>query len=263
MNWRTKAFIQNAISKLPSKLSYAAYYRMQRRFGGLREVNPTTRLQAGVEVVNRIEAQGLSVEGKTFFEVGTGRMVALPMALSLCGAKEVITVDLNPYLQHTLVSEQAQYMKGHCDEIRTLFGAHTAKPEFEDKLKAIFETGLSDVPELLERLGIRYLAPADATTLNLSTPVDYHVSFTVLEHVPPTSLKAIFVQGLKQLSDGGLFIHHIDFADHFARTDSSITTVNFLQFTEKEWLRFAGNRYMYHNRLRVDEFREVIEDSGL
>ena len=39
MNWKTKAFIQNAVSKIPSSLSYEFYYRLQRNFGTLKNIN--------------------------------------------------------------------------------------------------------------------------------------------------------------------------------------------------------------------------------
>ena len=42
-----------------------------------------------------------------------------------------------------------------------------------------------------------------------------------------------------------------------------MSSVNFLQFSESKWDRLAGNRYMYHNRLRVDEFRELLEGLDL
>jgi len=55
----------------------------------------------------------------------------------------------------------------------------------------------------------------------------------------------------------------IDFSDHFSHSDNSILPINFLQFDDMEWERLAGNRYMYHNRLRVDDFANIFRDTDL
>jgi len=111
---------------------------------------------------------------------------------------------------------------------------------------------------------IRYQAPGDAAHLDLPAgSTDYHVSFTVLEHIPPGVLQSILLEGKRVLKRDGLFIHTVDLSDHFAHSDGSISAINFLQFSEKEWMRYAGNRYMYHNRLRVDDYVDLFEAAGL
>ena len=61
MNWKLKAAIQNLVALLPSRLSYDVYYLLQRYFGSLRTSNPTSRLQAGVEIIRRIQQAGCPV----------------------------------------------------------------------------------------------------------------------------------------------------------------------------------------------------------
>jgi hypothetical protein len=39
--------------------------------------------------------------------------------------------------------------------------------------------------------------------------------------------------------------------------------VNFLRYSEAAWRWYGGNRYNYHNRLRLDEFEQLIRDAGL
>ncbi len=34
--------------------------------------------------------------------------------------------------------------------------------------------------------------------------------------------------------------------------------INFLQFDDARWNKYAGNRYMYMNRLRVDEIEDLF-----
>ena len=112
---------ENAVSLLPSQSSYAAYFWIQRHFGGLRRINPVERLTAGIETWKQIEQLDHDPNGKIFFEVGTGRVPMTPLAYWLMGAKGVITIDLNPYLKAELIKECLQYMANHA-EIQPLFG---------------------------------------------------------------------------------------------------------------------------------------------
>jgi len=41
--------------------------------------------------------------------------------------------------------------------------------------------------------------------------------------------------------------------------DGTISHVNFLQYSEREWRRFAGNRFMFMNRLRHADFVHLFE----
>jgi hypothetical protein len=59
-----------------------------------------------------------------------------------------------------------------------------------------------------------------------------------------------------------LFVHRIDYSDHFSHSDASISPINFLQYSDAEWARYAGNRYMYMNRLRHDDFLALFESAG-
>jgi hypothetical protein len=113
-------------------------------------------------------------------------------------------------------------------------------------------------------MNIRYLAPADASCLDLlPQSIDYQASRSVFEHIPPEILKDILLEGKRPSNRGGLSIHVIDFSDHFSHSDSSISAINFLRFSESEWKRYAGNRYAYHNRLRIDDFIDLFNNVGL
>jgi SAM-dependent methyltransferase len=264
MNWRLKAQLQNLIAAFPSDFSYELYFFLQRHFGGLRTVNPISRFQAGIAVMERLRRQQLQTKDKAFLEVGTGRCVDLPIALWLCGAGRVITVDLNPYLAPDLIRQSLTFVRNNRALVEATFGDYAGQPWFAGRLELLLSNETSDIRTLLTALNIEYLAPVDATGLALQDKsVDYHVSFAVLEHIPPSTLCGILKEGRRLLRSGGRFIHLVDFSDHFSHSDDSITAVNFLRFSEKQWARCAGNRYMYHNRMRVDEFTELLAESGL
>ncbi|MEO0529102.1 MAG: methyltransferase domain-containing protein [Planctomycetota bacterium] len=263
MNWKLKARLQNAIAALPEAVSYPLYYRVQRHAGGLRRINPTSRLEAGIETWRRLQQAGADPVGKTIMEIGTGRMVTIPLAYWLMGAERTYTFDLNPYLRPELIHESVTYIVDHREEVADRFGELLDRDRFE-KLIDFARPESFDCTELLRVAGIEYRAPADAAETGLpAQSIDFHTSFTVMEHIPPAVLQAILVEGDRLLRPGGLAIHGIDYSDHFAHSDTSITRVNFLQYSPGEWERWSGNRYMYMNRLRHDDYLATFAASGL
>ena len=121
MHWKTKSTIQNLISKLPSELSYAAYYWLQRKFGGLKVVYTLGTLSAAIEIWKTIQLQGVDPANKVFFEVGTGRAALVPLEYWLMGAKKTITIDLNPYVKSELIMEHLNYIVNNKNTINILF----------------------------------------------------------------------------------------------------------------------------------------------
>jgi hypothetical protein len=262
MNWKLKAAIQNAISILPSSASYSTYYWVQRHFGGLRSIDPVSKLTAGIETCKRIKELGADPSERVFFEVGTGRVPLVPMAYWLMGAKKTITIDLNPYLKSELIHESLRYILSNHEEVRKLFGSLMNEDRLEELLhygkKATFSTR-----SFLYLCGIDYVAPGDAGNTMLSPhSIDFHTSYTVFEHIPLETLKKIIEEGNRIINDNGLFIHRIDYSDHFSHSDKNISPINFLQFSNDEWEKYAGNRYMYMNRLRHDDYLSLFESAG-
>jgi len=264
MKWKRKARIQNLVARLPSGLSHAVYYFLQRKFGALRAVNPLSGLLTGVAVLDRIAEQGRTARFKTFLELGTGRRLNLAIALWLGGASKIITVDLNPYLKPELVLEDLVWMRNFPWEIRALFGSRSRDPLFQQRFEQLLRAAEGSLVDLCRMMNVRYLSPADAAALPLPPEtVDYHVSCRVLEHLPPETLKAVLREGKRLLKPTGLFVHLVDFADHFSPMDPSISTINFLRFSDAEWECYAGNRFMYQNRLRVNELVDLFRQAGL
>ena len=81
--------------------------------------------------------------------------------------------------------------------------------------------------------------------------------------MPATELPGILRESRRLLVPDGLLYHVIDPSDHFSHDDESITAVNFLQFDDREWERLAGNRFMYHNRLRSFEHQALLAEAGV
>jgi SAM-dependent methyltransferase len=263
MNWQRKARIQKVIAALP--LSNEIYYAMQRRLGSLRKgrANPIEWYQAGRQMIEWLRAAGRDVEGMRILEVGTGRNVNLPTALWLCGAAQVITVDLNAYLSSELVFESNEYARQHEAEVVQAFGAEAARPQFQERLAQLVSFK-GNLKEFLQLMNVEYLAHADAARLpSAAHTFDAHVSYAVFEHIPLAALERILTEAHRVLKEDGLLLHIVDPSDHFSHDDAAITAVNFLQFSDSDWEKWAGNKFMYHNRLRAFEYLELFERAGV
>jgi hypothetical protein len=56
LDWKSKAFIQNSIALLPSKISYELYFQMQRYFGRLKKsYNPMGHFSMAVSMLRKIQ----------------------------------------------------------------------------------------------------------------------------------------------------------------------------------------------------------------
>jgi SAM-dependent methyltransferase len=261
MNWKRKALIQNAISILPSSLSYDLYYWLQRNFGGLKVDDPMNRFAAGIKTWNIIKGLGYDPKEKTFFEVGTGRVPVIPLAYWLMGAHQTITVDLNIYLKPDLISECINQINNRAKDIEHLFGDLIVKERL-DNLLSLCEASVFSIDSFLDLTNIRYLAPCDASQMGLDdNSVDFHTSFTVFEHIPYSILQKILKEGNRIVKSNGLFVHQFDYSDHFSHSDSSISPINFLQYSDSSWAKYASNRYMYMNRIRHDDFISILHSS--
>lgn len=262
MRWKTRAIMQNVVALLPSAVSYDAYYWMQRHFGGLRRVNPLGRLAAGIEIGKRILKQHRSLSGKVFLEVGTGRVPLVPLAYWLMGAKQTVTIDANPYLKEELIVEHLHSISENEEEILKLFGSLLDRTRF-DELLLFARKRRSAAAEFLDLCQINYIAPGNAADTTLpEQSIDFHTSFTVFEHIPPDVLFNMLREADRITKSDGLFVHRIDYSDHFSHSDKSITSINFLQYSDDEWAHYANNRYMYMNRLRHDDFLALFTSVG-
>jgi SAM-dependent methyltransferase len=262
-NWKLKAKLQNLIALLPKSMSYEVYFQMQRRFGGLKKpFSPMSHFSTAADVLKKIRGYGHSAKGKIIFEVGTGRVPIIPTAYWLGGIGRTITVDLNPYMRKELIEDMLFCICNEAEKIRGIFGELLEEDRFMALLK-YSESNKINVGEFLKMCAIEYIAPGDASkTKLLENSVDYHMSHAVYEHIPRETLKGILEEGNRITKAGGLFINMIDYSDHFAQMDKEISSINFLQFDEKEWDSYSGNRYMYMNRLRHDDFLELFEEAG-
>jgi len=260
MRWTTKAKIQRVCARMPG--GNRIYRSIQKRFGGL-DGNPSKRVAIAVSLLGRLDEIGFVIDGARCLEVGTGGVPTVPVILLLAGASEVVSVDLHRQIDWSLTSAMLRALgESHIQLTGSLHdvGSRERWLSRQRELKTI----AADPRDGLESLGLRYIAPTDASDLHWEPDesFDFHFSVAVLEHVAPADLAPIMVEAHRLLRPNGLAAHEIDPGDHFAHRDDSITAINFLRYTDAEWLRLAGNRFGYCNRLRASQFDHVFEDAG-
>jgi SAM-dependent methyltransferase len=257
VRWKAKATLASALARLPPALGEALYYQAQRRFGNLRTVDPHKRFRAAIETWDHLVTHGIDPVGLRFCEIGTGWVPAVPIAYWLMGAAGTITVDLHRYLKDELVRDCLASVARQADHFRALFGPRL------DEARFTALRNLRDAGRCLDLCGVEYIAPRSAADTGLPDAcVDIHSSFTVLEHIPPDVLLAVLREARRVLRPAGVSVHRIDYSDHFSHSDPSITAVNFLQYSDEAWARYAGHDFQYVNRLRHDDVCALFEQAG-
>jgi SAM-dependent methyltransferase len=184
----------------------------------------------------------------------------MPIALYLCGARRIITCDLNRYLDKRLSLDTVRYITNNAERVRALF-PFVAPGLLDERIANL--RSVTSIDELFRLTGIEYYAPYDCARTNFDDgSIDLHYSYTVFEHIAAPVLEAILREANRLLSDRGVALHHIDLGDHFAQVDSSITPANFLQFSDKDWQTYSETPWSYHNRLREDDYRVLYEKAS-
>ncbi|GIM91397.1 class I SAM-dependent methyltransferase [Paractinoplanes toevensis] len=259
MRWTHKAKIQKACALLPG--GDILYRQIQRRYGRLNP-DPFKRLPQHAAMLRRLADLGFRAEGARCLEVGTGHLPIAPLAFFLLGADEVVTVDLHRRLDTELTTAMIRRMIDASDRIAELYDGLVDPSVLNERLAAL-DSLPSGSPYDLQALNVHYAAPGDAARMpDEDDTFDLSFSMTVLEHVTPPAIAAILAEARRVLKPTGFAAHLIDPSDHFAHQDATITRINFLRFSEREWQRVGGNEFSYCNRLRAPDLERLFTDAG-
>ncbi len=262
MRWTARAQLLRAMAS--GRVGYALYQALQVRIGDCAQPSFwLQRWQKQIGFAQTLQAHGCGIEGRVLVEVGTGWVPSVPIGFWLCGASRVHTYDLNPHFLPAVLSQQLHWLAEHESRVLELWGDLVAPDLLRERVQRV--RALADAPvEFLREAGIALHAPGDAARTQLPPEsVDIHYSNNVFEHIPEPVLVDILGEARRVLRPAGIAIHHVDPSDHFAHTDPSISNVNFLQFSQAQWDRLAGNRLAYHNRMREPAITRLFQQSGL
>lgn len=230
MDWRLKALAFRALD-LPG--GSVAHYFLQRHVtrSWPRRAATLDGLRGVAAGVVEDYARHLSGTPQSVLEVGAGRDLAVPLAFRKLGVEQVIASDVNRLAKLDLVRHAAH----------RLSGGKMSPESWAD----------------LARLGIVYRAPHYVS--DADPKVECSCSNEVLEHVPVEQLVPLLA-GLRAVTTG-LTVHSIDYSDHFARSDRSISRFNFLKYDDRQWRPFnSGMQFV--NRLRHSDYVRLFREAG-
>lgn len=230
MDWRLKALAFRAL-ELPGGAH--AHYFLQRHVtrNWPRRAKTLDALAGIARRVVEDYARHVGGTPKSVLEVGAGRDLAVPLALRRLGVQKVITCDVERLGKLDLIQHAAD----------RLLAGQAKFARWDD----------------LEQFGVRYLAPHYLTPED--EPVDCSCSNEVLEHVPAGQL-TVLLKGLRAVTKG-ITTHSIDYSDHYARSDKSVSRLNFLRYSDKEWRPFNSGK-QYVNRLRHSDYVRLFKEAG-
>jgi hypothetical protein len=174
------------------------------------------------------------------FEFGAGKSLAQNLFLSDV-VDEQLVVDLNPMIDIELVE--------------------TSREQLSKMLQLKSDSKIVNREDLTQ-FGIKYKAPWDAVKSGLENQtLDACISTNTLEHIPEASIVDIFTELRRTLKDTGIVSAKIDYSDHYAHTDRSISLLNYLKYDTKSWQKY-NHACHYQNRLRHYDYIRIFEELG-
>jgi SAM-dependent methyltransferase len=259
MNWRVKGVIQKVLSITPGGVRVNDW--LQKTLGTNRDFSG--QLEAKVEdwgiLVSHSDKLGMALADRKLVEVGTGWFPTLPVCYSLAGAAVCATYDLNRHLNAEWTFRMLTGLEAFLDKIAQK--AQVSRAVVGERYRRLRQT--DTLEGLLAAARIDYHAPADASRTGLpDSSMDIVFSNSVLEHVPPGVIQAIFHESRRILKPGGLSIHSANCGDHYAYFDKSITAINYLTYPADRWKPW-DNDLLYQNRLRPADFVDMAARAGL
>src|SRR5262249_15358288 len=155
-----KAAIQAALSRIPAG---DLVYRKLQDVGGSSRFDLEDQYCRKLAFIGRMREHGIAIRHGRFLEIGTGWHPVFPVLLMLLGAREVHTIDINPWMTSESLLDMLTELTKQSDRVAKDF---ELDPE---ETRAYFITFLArasaanSLDEALEPAGIHYGLGVDAT----------------------------------------------------------------------------------------------------
>jgi hypothetical protein len=258
-HWLLKAIVQKALSVLPGGRIGNTF--LQQHFTKSLEMNDNkfelTLLRCRKHLESYFAIKGHSQTGFSVLELGTGWYPLIPIGNYLCGASHSWTFDVEPLLSPERTRLALELYSRYAQR-----GTLTSLLPWveEDRVRFLLDlaqrTDGSSASEILQPMQI-YPVVGDASKTELpSGSIDFFFSNTTLQYVPEGVIAALFREFRRLAAPGAVMSHFITPRDDFAFFDGSITSYNFLQFSDATWRLLAGAIHS-QNRLRPSDYRRL------
>jgi hypothetical protein len=261
--WMVKAMVQGLLSCLPGSRSWNhLIQKYVTKTARLDERNFESKLELARKHLDFYHNHATAAKNAfTVLELGTGYLPVVPVALALCGAGRICTIDKLSLLSLETTKEMLRYFIEYFRSGRLAqFLPRLMAPRL-DRLNQIDMRGASSVQALLGPLGIQAIV-GDARRTGLEDG-SIHLIFSnaVLRDIPQSVLMDIFHEFRRVISSVGVMNHYVVLEDHYADYDPSISVFNFLKYPERVW-RLFNNSLHYQNRLRISDYRRIHCQTG-
>jgi hypothetical protein len=295
-HWLVKAAVQRAISWLPA--SHKWNYLFQQHVTRSLELTPD-RFEMRLNSCRRhldhfLGEHSNQTRSFTALEVGTGWLPVVPVGFFLCGATEVWSFDIAPLLtpgglrkvfhwfdeyarsgrlqRHLprLLPERlarlgaiaalyaSPHSRGSGESGRS--GAATAAPDLS---AGPVPSGLSreDPTVVLEQLHIHLRVRGAQDTGLPSKTVDLFTSTGVLQYIPGEVIKSMLAEFTRLGTASSVQSHYVNLVDQYSSFDKSISPLNFLQYSPRQW-DWLNSSLTWLNRLRISDYRALFTQAG-
>ena len=234
MYWKLKCAAFHVLEHVPFRRTLLAM--AQQRISGryFQALTP--------EVLSASEFHLANFRGGVALEFGAGRNLLASLLLSNAGAERIHAYDLD----RLATLEQVNAV---IEQLRELKPGRWAPVQSFDDLLRIYR--------------IDYRAPGDARHTGLPAgSVDFIYSTSTLEHIPPREIRAILAECVRVASPEAQMSFTIDYHDHYASADKSITRTNFYRYSDAMWRWFNPSMH-YQSRLRHSDYARLFDELGL
>lgn len=249
MNWRVKALTQQVFSRIP--LGERLNLLMQTKVTRSLPATSTTFDEMRTSAQQHLEAvcAALGVDDPPQlkgYEFGSGWHLGVAVGLAGLGVGSQTLVDRQPLAHEQLIAHTLKVFRAqNPDDPRLRHAVEAPTPRAG-----------------LDALGISYRAPVDARETGIGTGTfDFMTSTSTLEHIPGGDLDDLLRECNRILRSGGVFSAMIDYGDHYAAFDPSITRLNFLRYSPRRW-RLYSPPFQFQNRLRHSDYLQRVEQAG-
>lgn len=263
-NWLVKTTLHRAISKLPQPQwwneLFQTYVTRSQELGPGAFENLLERSRKHFDAF--LKGQQTPPDNFTIVELGTGWYPTVPVALFLCGASEIWTFDIVKLLKRKRLKLLLEYF---CDFDER--GVLVAKlPWVQKERVQRLRQALADFPqktphEVLEQLNIHALIRDARTTGLAPASVDFFFSTAVLGHIPREVIDGIFREFKRIAKPRAIMSHFIGMKDQFSFFDHSLSSFNFLRYSDARWKQL-DSPLIPQNRLRISDYRRLINETG-
>jgi len=221
---------------------------------------PENYINRGRSLLELIRKHNIIQSGDSLLELGTGWVHWESVFLRLFYDVSITGFDVWDNRQLAPFKLYFSQLKGVIDTALDL------TPSVRERVHSLLDSiaSVNSYDELYHLLGFKYMVEPGGTLHRLqdgSFNVIY--SCNVMEHINAEILPEYVRDFNRLLKPGGYSVHTIDLGDHISDYTKSVSSKNYLKYSDKTWKRYFENDVQYFNRVQRPDWLNLFEKAGL